>query len=132
MPDENEAQEGYEIVQKVNPVRLIQANLEGINASTHPAQAALHVAKLFLHLKAIRSLDEDFHAIWKAILGGSFMEHAATDSLRLRLSWSDVWRAQEALQDLMERAGMSFQAQLQDPFAQREAQLHARLYGVNS
>lgn len=118
---------GFEIVQKINPVRLLQLNLEALNAAGTPSKAALHLARLYLNLKGIRSIDETFETEWAQIVGGDFMAVAGRDELRFRITWDTVWRAQECLQDLMERRGMSFQAQLDDPAKTRASAAVARV-----
>ena len=122
----DEAEPEFEIVQKINPARLIQINLDGINTAPSPSVAALHVANLYLNLKGIRRIDSQFDQEWRQVLEGNFMEYAANDAMRPRLSWTTVWRARELLQDLMERRGMSFQAQLTDPLAVERGELELR------
>ena len=108
------APEGFEIVQKINPARLIQLNLEALNVAPTPARAALQVANLYLNLRGIRRIDAEFDAEWNQVLEGQFMAYAARDDLRMMLTWQTVWDARECLLDLMERRGMSFQAQMED------------------
>ena len=124
MPENNEPDDvaaGFEIVQKINPARLIQLNLEALNVATTPARAALQVANLYLNLRGIRRIDAEFEAEWNLILGGQFMGYVARDDLRINLTWNAVWAARECLLDLMERRGMSFQAQLEDAVQARRS-----------
>lgn len=106
-----------EVAQKINPARLVQQNLEALNAATTPYRAAHAVVRLYQNLHGLMAIDATFAQEWGEVLDGKLLDIASSPQGWLNIRWSHVWAGQRCLLRLMERHGMGFQALLQDEVA---------------
>jgi len=115
-----------EVAQKINPAPIIHRLLDALNAAPNRFKAALVIARLHATLYPLRKGDETFTKDWSALLGGRFIQITSSPDAWLSLRWHHVWRAQEILEDLMERHGMGFEAILPNATEQAVADALAR------
>src|ERR1041384_2730650 len=115
-----------EVAQKINPAPIIHRLLDALNIAPTRYKAALVIARLHATLYPLRKDDAKFEQEWKKLLGGRFVEIVSSPDAWLNLHWRHVWRAQEILEDLMERHGMGFEAILPNATEQGIADAVAR------
>ncbi|MCA1810792.1 MAG: hypothetical protein LC623_02140 [Halobacteriales archaeon] len=118
-----------EVAQKLNAQRLVQSCLEQAQAAPTPARACLALVRLYSLLGSLRRLDGAFEEEWRTVLDGRLADVVASRRAWRRLTWNHAAAAQEVLLNLMDRHGMGFQAALQDPLDEEQAQVEAELEG---
>jgi hypothetical protein len=118
-----------EVAQKLNAQRLLQTLNEGILNAPTPAKAAVQVVRLYTVLAPVRAIDGAFEDDWGNVLDGRLQVIVGYPRGLMRLQWTHINAAHEALLNLMERHGMGFQATVPDATEQELASLEANNQG---